>query len=188
MKANSTDTGTPISDHRLMHSQVSIRIGTTADIPAIAAVVNSAFEIETFFDGERTDEKNIAEMMLKGKFLLMEDASGHLLASVYVEVRGELIAHDQLIVGDQRAYFGMFAVEPSHQSMGLGRLMVGAAEKHCRSNGYKFIDFKVLSLRTKLLPFYHQLGYMETGIEEFHSSRHLKAGTQCHFILMSKLL
>jgi predicted N-acetyltransferase YhbS len=176
MKENSTDIVTPISGVRIMPSQVSIRVATATDIPAIAAVVNSAFEIETFLDGTRTDNQNIAEMMRKGEFLITEDGSGHLLSSVYIESRGE------------RAYLGMFAVEPSRQSIGLGRLMVGAAEKHCRNNGYKFIDFKVLSLRTKLLPFYHHLGYVETGVEEFLSPRHLKDNTECHFILMSKLL
>jgi GNAT superfamily N-acetyltransferase len=176
MKENSRGIETPISGIRPIPLGTSIRIATAADIPAIVAVVNSAFEVETFFDGERTDEKNISEMMQKGEFLLMEDASRQLLASVYVQVHGE------------RAYFGMFAVEPGHQSMGLGRLIVGAAENHCRSKGYKFIDFKMLSLRTKLLPFYHHLGYMETGVEEFQSPRHLKAGTKCHFILMSKAL
>lgn len=160
---------------------ISLRIATAADIPAIAAVANAAFEVETFLDGNRTDEKSVAEMMRSGEFLLMvEDdrssASDRVLASVYVEVRGE------------RGYFGMFAVDPSSQSMGLGRRIVGAAEEHCRSRGCKFVDFKLLSLRTKLLPFYHSLGYMETGAEEFLSPRPLNAGMECHFIRMSKEL
>jgi GNAT superfamily N-acetyltransferase len=83
----------------------------------------------------------------------------------------------------------MFAVEPSHQSMGLGRRMVNAAEHYCRSHSCKFIDFKMLSLRTILLPFYYSLGYKETGQEEFRSSRHIRAqDMECHFILMSKVL
>jgi predicted N-acetyltransferase YhbS len=159
-----------------MSSDISIRIATLADIPAIAAIVNAAFEVETFLDGVRTDEKNIVDMMEKGEFLLMEDAAGQMLASVFVEARGE------------RGYSGMFAVESSHQSMGLGRAMAGVAEDYLRSHGCKFIDIKVLSLRTKLLPFYHNLGYVETGTEEFWASRPVKDGMECHFILMSKPL
>ena len=156
--------------------RASIRIATAADVPAIAAVVNSAFAIETFHDGTRTDEKNIAELMGIGEFLIMENEGGRILASVYVEVRGE------------RGYFGMFAVEPSYQGHGLARLTVEAAENHCRSHGCEYIDFKVLSPRTVLLPFYHRLGYIETGTEEFPSLPHLKEGMECHFILMSKKL
>ncbi|HZK77234.1 MAG TPA: GNAT family N-acetyltransferase, partial [Candidatus Kapabacteria bacterium] len=109
----------------MLSPAISFRIATDADIPAISAVANAAFEIETFLEGNRTDEKNIAEMMGIGEFLIMEDELRRVLASVYVEVRGE------------RGYFGMFAVEPSSQSMGLGRLIVGAAEEHCRSRGCK---------------------------------------------------
>ncbi len=159
-----------------MPHRTSIRIATTADIPDIVAIVNSAFEVETFLDGTRTDGNNVAGMMQKGEFLLMEDASGHLLASVFVELHGD------------RGYSGMFAVESSRQSMGLGRAMVEVVEDHCRNHGCKFLDIKVLSPRTKLPPFYRSLGYVETGVEEFRISRPLKDGIECHFILMSKTL
>ena len=155
----------------------SIRIATRSDIPAIAALVNAAFKIETIFDGTRTDEQNIAEMMRAGTFLLIEDGSGLLLASVYIELRGE------------RGYFGMFAVRHSHQSHGLGRLIVKAAEQYCSSRGCKFIDVKMLSPRTVLLPFYHSMGYSEVGTEAFPSTRRMKEeGLECHFIVLSKEL
>ena len=101
---------------------------------------------------------------------------GRILASVYAEVRGE------------RGYFGMFDVEPSSQGRGLARMIVEAAEHHCLGHGCKYIDFKMLSPRTVLLPFYHRLGYAETGTEEFLPSPPLRAGMECHFILMSKRL
>ncbi len=157
-------------------SSASIRIATAGDIPAIAGVVNAAFEIETFLEGTRTDENAIAQMMRNGEFLVIEGVAGQILASVYIETRGE------------RGYFGMFAVEPSHQSEGIGRRLVEAAENHCHSNGCKFIEFKMLSPRAILLPFYHSLGYRETDTEAFPSSRPVKPGVECHFIRMSKLL
>lgn len=153
-----------------------IRIATASDIPAIVAVVNPAFQVEIFLSGTRTDEKNVADHMQKGEFLLLEDAPGKIIASVYVEQRGE------------RGYFGVLAVEPSRQGRGLGTRMVEAAEQHVRAKGCRYMDIKVLSARAELPPYYRKLGYVETGTEEFHPTRPLKPGIECHCIIMSKPL
>ena len=153
-----------------------IRLATGDDVAAMVGMINAAFAIETFIDGSRTDERGLAEMMGKGGFLVAEDQSGRLVASVYTELRGE------------RGYFGMLAVDPAQQGTGLGRVMVKAAEDHCRSHGCKHMDITVLSLRTELPPFYRKLGYLETGTEEFHPHRPLRNGVACHCILMSKRL
>ena len=50
------------------------------------------------------------------------------------------------------------------------------------------MDITVLSLRPELPPYYRKLGYVETGTEEFHPSRPLKAGVECHCIRMTKVL
>jgi ribosomal protein S18 acetylase RimI-like enzyme len=157
-------------------SPVHIRLAVPADMAAIIPVVNAAFAIETFLDGTRTDEERMAELMQAGEFLVAEDMSGRMVASVYTEVRGE------------RGYLGMLAVAPARQGTGLGRQMVEAAERHCRGRGCKHMDMKVLSLRPELLPLYRKLGYVETGTEEFHPARALKSGVECHCIILSKAL
>jgi predicted N-acetyltransferase YhbS len=159
-----------------MPSLTSIRIATARDIPAIVAVVNPAFQVEIFLSGTRTDEKNVADHMQKGEFLVMEDSSGHIISSVYVELRGE------------RGYFGMLAVEPSLQGKGLGRTMIEQAQNYVHAHGCNYMDIKVLSARTELPPYYRKLGYAETGTEEFHPTRPLKPGIECHCIIMSKQL
>jgi GNAT superfamily N-acetyltransferase len=155
---------------------LSFRIAGSSDIPALAALVNSAFEIETFYEGSRTDERSIEEMIENGEFLILEDIESRLLASVYTKVHGN------------RGYLGMFAVRPSHQGHGLARIIIRAAENHCKIRGCDWIDVKVLSLRTVLLPFYHSLGFVETGVEEFPPLLPMKPGVECHFIRMSKPL
>lgn len=157
-------------------SPISIRKVTPRDMASMIPVVNAAFAIETFLDGTRTDEERMAEMMRKGEFLLAEREPGRIAACVYTELRGE------------REYFGMLAVDPSEQGTGLGRRMVEAAEGHCRRHGCKAMDITVLNLRPELPPFYRELGYVETGTEEFHPSRPLKDGIECHCIVMSKAL
>ena len=82
----------------------------------------------------------------------------------------------------------MLAVEPSWQGTGLGRRMMAAAEEHCAQAGCEGVDIAVLSLRPELLPLYRKLGYAESGTEEFHPSRPLKPGIQCHCIILSKPL
>jgi ribosomal protein S18 acetylase RimI-like enzyme len=154
---------------------VHIRLATAGDVPAIIRVVNAAFAIETFIDGTRTDEERMAEMLRKGEFLVAEEG-GRIMASVYVERRG------------QRGYFGMLAVDPASQGKGLGRAMVQAAESYCQDRGCFVMDLAVLSLRPELLPLYQKLGYVKTGTEEFHPSRPLKDGFVCHVIIMSKKL
>ena len=154
----------------------SVRIATLSDIPAMMAVINAVFAIETFLEGTRTDEARLSEMMGKGSFLLACDASGGVLASVYVELR------------DKRGYFGMLAVSPAEQGKGLGRVMVEAAEDYCHQHGCALLDIAVLSLRPELPAFYTRLGFVQPGTEEFRPSRPLKAGVECHWIVMSKTL
>jgi GNAT superfamily N-acetyltransferase len=91
-------------------------------------------------------------------------------------------------VNGDRGYLGMLAVDPSKQGTGLGRVMIEAAENHCRDRGCQFMDIVVLSLRPELPPIYRKVGYFETDTEEFHPSRSLKPGVKCHAINMSKRL
>jgi len=155
---------------------VRLRAATAADRPALIALINSAFAIEEFLEGTRTDEARLAPMMEKGTILVAEDGSAKLLACVYYEVRG------------QRGYLGQLAVDPAHQGSGLASLVVRAAEDGLRSHGCKAVDISVLSLRRELLPIYRRFGFVETGTEEFRFPRTFRNGAQCHCILMSKAL
>jgi ribosomal protein S18 acetylase RimI-like enzyme len=157
-------------------SSISVRIASTTDVPAIISLANAAFAIETFLEGTRTDQERMAEMMQSGAFLVAEDTQGTILASVYIELRGD------------RGYFGMLAVDPAHQGSGLGRLMTAAAEDHCRQRGCKQMDLTVLTLRPELPGLYGKLGYVETRREPFLPPRKLKPGVECECIVMSKAL
>lgn len=156
-------------------SDVRIRLALAQDIARIIEISNKAFAVETFLEGTRTDEGRMAEMMEKGHFLVAEDGAG-IVASVYTEKRAD------------RGYFGMLAVDPSRQGLGLGRLMTEAAEDHCRKQGCTHMDIVVLSLRPELPPLYRKLGYVQTGTEDFRTSRPLVGEVECHGIIMSKPL
>jgi ribosomal protein S18 acetylase RimI-like enzyme len=149
---------------------------TVADIPSIVRVVNAAFEVETFIEGNRTDEAQVAQLLESGTFIVARQSSGDVVAAIYTEVRGD------------RGYFGMLAVDPACQGTGLGRAMVDAAEQQLREQGCCYVDITVLNLRPELLPFYRKLGYVESGTLPYQKPHLLKAGVECVQIVMAKPL
>lgn len=153
-----------------------IRAANNDDIHAMIGVVNAAFVVEDFIEGTRTDLANMTEMMRKGEFLVAEDDSNEIAACVYTEIRGE------------RGYLGMLSVDPPRQGSGLGRVMVEAAENHCRNRGCCWMDLRVLSPRSELLPFYQKFGYSQVRTEEFRPPRPLRVPIECYGIILSKSL
>src|SRR5690349_17457010 len=94
---------------------ISVRRATASDAAAVADLVNRAYAIESFFvDGDRTNAAEIASMMEKGTFIVLEYAGG-LAACVWVEHAGT------------RGYFGMLSVHPDMQKHGLGKRLVRIA-------------------------------------------------------------
>lgn len=149
-------------------------LATAADVPDLVRVINAAYEVEKFFvSGDRTDADTVARLMKKGAFLLTRDVAGAVTGCMYVELRGE------------RCYFGMLSVDPARQGTGVGRQLVESAETFARDHGCRFMDIRVVNLRTELPPFYRKLGYEERGTEPVNDPRALQP---FHFILMSKPL
>jgi ribosomal protein S18 acetylase RimI-like enzyme len=155
---------------------LEIRAATATDQDRLTQLINSAFAIETFLEGDRTNPERMAEAMAAGTFLVAEDADGQVAACVYTEVRGE------------RGYVGLLAVDPARQGQGMGRLMMQAAEDRLRGHGCAVVDIIVLSLRTDLPPLYERLGFTVTSREAFSPQRKVKEGFDCHAIKMSKRL
>ena len=155
---------------------LNIRLASPADRPGLIPLINAAFAIETFLEGSRTDDERLSTMMQKGDILLAEDSSGQILACIYAQTNGN------------RGYLGQLAVDPAHQRSNLGKQMFAASEDHFRARGCEAIDITVLSLRPELLPIYKRLGFVETGSEEFQTSRAIKDNQECHCIKMSKPL
>ncbi|MGH9761012.1 MAG: GNAT family N-acetyltransferase [Blastocatellia bacterium] len=151
---------------------VEVRFANLADSTAVADVINAAFSVERFFvQGNRITVAGVESLMERGRFLVAE-ASGAMVGCVYLEPMGE------------RAYLGLLSVDPSRQKLGLGRRLMEEAENQARSDGCKFVDLKIVNLRTELLPFYGSLGYDETGTQAFPEE--VSTSMPCHFILMSK--
>jgi len=149
-----------------------VRIAVAADAEAVTALINAAFVVEKFFiDGDRVNLEMVRGLLVKGAFLIAEDDTG-MSGCVYVERRSD------------RGYLGLLSVDPARQKNGLGRLLVEAAEEHCRARGCVAMDLRVVNLREELPAFYRRLGYSENGTEEFPPGEVTKL--PCHFIRMTK--
>ena len=160
------------------------RLATPADLPALVRVINRAYIVEApIFYGERTDAREVsAKLALPNAcFLAIDDAEpgsepGRLAGAVYIEVRGE------------RGYFGMLSVDPDRQGRGLGKILVRAAEAHCRAAGCRSMDIDVVDRRLELPGFYESLGYTAVGTKPYHDASHLRPGQHAGMIIMSRSL
>jgi ribosomal protein S18 acetylase RimI-like enzyme len=149
---------------------ISVRRATAADAGALAALVNLSYAIEaSFVDGQRTDALEIAALLERGTFVVLEEARG-LAAAVYVESRG---------------YFGMLAVRPDLQGHGLGTRLVRIAEALCEAAGAPTMTLRIVNLREELGRWYRSLGYREVGTSPFS---HRRVKRPCHFVEMAKPL
>ena len=120
----------------------SLRVARSDEAPAVAALVNAAFQVEAFFKrGDRTDAAEVCDLMQRGEFLVLDDsqAAGDqgtgLRACVYVRTNGE------------RGYFGMLSIDRRFQGRGLGRSIVAAVESRFRVQGCRAVDIQVVNLR-----------------------------------------
>jgi len=154
------------------------RRATHADLPGLARLINAAYRVEEFFlRGPRTTEPELRDKLEapEGAFLVIDgQAPGELAGAVYVELRGS------------RGYFGLLSVDPGRQGEGLARLLVNAAEAHCRAAGCVALDIDVVNLRVELPAFYAKFGFLPVSTAPFPTQD--KLSQPAHLIVMSKPL
>jgi len=157
---------------------MNARLATAAEAPALTRLINSAYRVEAFFiTGDRITEAEVVariEQAHSGFLVLTAAGDPGPAGAVFVEVRGD------------RGYFGLLSVDPARQGTGLGRILVEAAEAHCRAAGCQVLDIDVVNLRTELPSFYAKFGFEATGTSPFPAPGKLKQ--PIHLVLMSKPL
>jgi GNAT superfamily N-acetyltransferase len=148
---------------------LAFRFATAADVPALVALVESAYRGDAsragwtteadFLDGQRTDAEEIAEIVddpdsrvLVATMSGGGQPDGEIMACCHIENRGDY------------AYFGMFAVRPGLQGGGVGKAVIAEAERVAAADfGVREMHMTVISVRDELIAWYARRGYARTG-------------------------
>jgi GNAT superfamily N-acetyltransferase len=164
-----------MTDSPLIDFPLATRLASSTDTPALVRLINASFIVEQFFvSGDRISSAEVAPLLERGSFLVIDAANGVLTACVYVERRGE------------GAYLGLLSVDPGRQKQGIGTALLRAAEQHCGRLGCRTMEIRVVNVREELLPYYEKHGYRAYATEPFSTPE--RATRPCHFVLMSKLI
>ncbi|HQW63085.1 MAG TPA: GNAT family N-acetyltransferase [Pseudomonadota bacterium] len=139
------------------------RAATPADVPAIVALVESAYRGDSsragwtteadLLEGQRTDAEGVLALVEnpQGRVVLAE-RGGVLEACAHVERQGDT------------CYFGMFSVRPALQGGGIGNAVLAECERLAREEwGCRALHMTVIRVRTELIAWYERRGYRATG-------------------------
>lgn len=142
----------------------TFRTATPADVPALEALIESAYRGDESRKGWTTEADLLSGHRL-GPGALATIVAAPSERMLVAERRGELAGCCQLA---QRpgatAYFGMLAVRPVGQGSGIGRALVGEAERIGREEwSARLMTLQVISVRHELIAWYRRLGYHPTG-------------------------
>lgn len=147
----------------LVESPLAFRAASALDIPALVALVESAYRGDVsrqgwtteadLLDGQRVDAAGVAEIIAKpNSRVLLGEVGALLRVCCHIEKQGTA------------CYFGMFAVDPSRQGDGVGKATLAQAERIAR-NEWKCtrMEMTVISVRDELIAWYERRGYRRTG-------------------------
>ena len=153
----------------MMKSQLRFRGATSADVPALVALVTSAYRGEAsrsgwtteadLLDGERIDPDVLRHDIERPRSrVIVAEADGELVACAHV-------AEDHAGEKPGAGYFGMFAVAPTRQGGGLGNAVLAEAERVAREDWrLPVMRMTVIDVRDELIAWYERRGYRRTGV------------------------
>ncbi|HZF99262.1 MAG TPA: GNAT family N-acetyltransferase [Pseudoxanthomonas sp.] len=142
------------------------RRATPSDIPALVALVTSAYRGEEsrrgwtteadLLDGPRIDPQVLqADIKRPRSTVIVAERDDGLLACVHVA--------DEHGAG----YLGMFSVRPDAQGNGVGSALMREAERHVREDlRLPIMRMTVIDVRDELIAYYERRGYARTGIKK----------------------
>jgi ribosomal protein S18 acetylase RimI-like enzyme len=149
----------PVSD------SLTVREAIPADAEGITALIESAYRGPVsrqgwtteadLLDGQRTDLAAVRGAIARPdiSLLIATDADGLLLGCCQIEHRSPHLA-----------YFGSFAVRPDLQNLGVGRVLLAAAEAAAATQWQATaMEMTVIAQRKELMAWYRRRGYEPTG-------------------------
>jgi ribosomal protein S18 acetylase RimI-like enzyme len=158
-------------------TELQFRDASPADIPAVVALVTSAYRGQASRAGWTTEADLLDGTRIDPELLradIERPRSRVLLAERMVPLAGgsdggspslELAACAHVAEEDRAGYFGMFAVRPGLQRAGIGHALLAEAERIVREEwGLPSMRMSVIDLREELIAWYQRRGYRRTGV------------------------
>ena len=153
----------PVSDTT---ATLHVRRATAADIPALLQLVTDAYRGEAsrvgwtteadLLEGNRIDAQGLEADLSRARSVILVATDGTM------PVACAHVADD-----DGVGYFGMFAVQPRLQGLGIGKRLLAEAERLARDEwDLVVMRMTVIDVRVDLMAFYERHGYRRTGIHK----------------------
>ena len=147
-----------------MSHALAFREAAAADIPALVALVTSAYRGDVSRQGWTT-EADILDGNRIDPDVLLRDIQRPRSRVLLAERDGELLACAHVCEEDGAGYFGMFSVRPDLQGGGIGKQLLAEAERLAREDWrLPAMRMTVIDIRDELIAFYERRGYHRTGI------------------------
>ena len=146
--------------------ELTFRPATLTDIPALIALVTSAYRGDTSKQGWTTEADLLDGQRIDAEALRhdIERTDSRILLALE---NGEVLACAHVAIEDATGYFGMFAVSPDQQGSGVGKRMMAEAERLAREDwGLPGMRMTVIDIRDELIAFYERRGYARTGLKK----------------------
>ena len=178
-----------------MNNQLSCREPRTADltdasIEHLVDLINSAYdEAESGLwirPGTRTNRDQVQEL-LRANRLILAELNGAVVGSVNVNLMDDTVAE-----------FGMLVADPDHRGLGIGSMLVKAAEEWARSRNRTTMRLELLTPRSWIHPrkeflkrWYSRIGYtpqFTEPLERTHPELVSELATECDFTVWHKPL
>ena len=177
----------------MMRVTLTFRFAEARDVPAIVALVESAYRGDAsregwtteadLLDGNRTDVQAVESVLAApGSVMLLAEADGLLAASCHLDRHA-----------DDDVYLGMLAVQPSSQGQGWGRQILAEAERVARADwSASTMTMTVIAQRPELIAWYQRRGYLPTGETKPFPYDEDRGGvprrSDLHFVVLAKPL
>lgn len=143
---------------------LSFRTATVSDIPAVVALVTSAYRGEASKEGWTTEANLIDGQRLDADMLRpeIERPDSILILGMRDD---ELVACSHVaLVRPGTANFGLFAVSPRLQGRGTGKQILAEAERVARREwDVTELELTVIDIRDELIAYYERRGFVRTG-------------------------
>ncbi|MCV6637316.1 GNAT family N-acetyltransferase [Candidatus Albibeggiatoa sp. nov. NOAA] len=140
--------------------KLTLKPATLDDAEYVNRLINQAYRGQEgwtretdIVDGKRSSIEDVRD--------LIKNPDSHILVAKLNEVLTACICVEEK---EKQAYIGTFAVNPTFQNQGIGKIVLSLAEDYAVDKlGSQQLLMVVISQREELISFYERRGYQRTG-------------------------